>query len=367
MIQIYGGLYWTKSNGITLRPSEASVKVEINGPWSAKLVHPIDSEGIWKNIEIDSVVRMPSWNGKQFFRIKKTEKTEQEITCEMEPIFYDSIDDCFLHDVRPTKKTGDQALAIMLSGNDKYTYFTDIEKVATAYYENVNFMEALNGDQDNAFVKRWGGEILFDNFCVWVLQELGSDRNVWITYGKNIERNGIKETIDTSNIVTRIYPKAFNGRKPEDIGVEPYFDSDNIYTYDTIHAKEIKFEHVKLRADVQDGDIDEDDIICETWHDLVNELYDQCMAQFAAGLDKPEVKLEVNLVQMEYTDLFGRKGSYEEMSLGDTVHIKHARLGIKSDARIIGMEYDSIRQKVTKMTIGNYKPNGKNWWDLISG
>ena len=48
----------------------------------------------------------------------------------------DAADDCFLLDVRPTDKTGQQALDIMTAPNKKYTAETDITSTGTAYYQN---------------------------------------------------------------------------------------------------------------------------------------------------------------------------------------------------------------------------------------
>ena len=47
--------------------------------------------------------------------------------------FMDAADDCFLLDVRPTDKTGQQALDIMTAPNKKYTAETDITSTGTAY------------------------------------------------------------------------------------------------------------------------------------------------------------------------------------------------------------------------------------------
>ena len=64
----------------------------------------------------------------------------------------------------------------MLESNPKYSAQSDIDKLGTAYYEYQNFMEALNSNQDNSFINRWGGEILFDNYEIIVNSRVGEDR-----------------------------------------------------------------------------------------------------------------------------------------------------------------------------------------------
>lgn len=139
-----------ENNGdMTLMPTAAEVEVILNGSWRATLSHPIGDEGRWKYIEENAVVKMPSFNGDQLFRIKKKEKSDAGIEAEMEPIFMDAKDDCFLVDIRPTNKTGQQALDLMTAPNKKYTGKSNIKDLSTAYYMTKNLIEAINGEDEN--------------------------------------------------------------------------------------------------------------------------------------------------------------------------------------------------------------------------
>ena len=77
---------------------------------------------------------MPSFNREQLFRIKHTEKAETGVSANAEPIFMDAREDCFLEDIRPTNKTGQEALNLMLAPNGKYRAKSDITARNTAYY-----------------------------------------------------------------------------------------------------------------------------------------------------------------------------------------------------------------------------------------
>ena len=100
----------------------------------------------------------------------------------------DALGECFLLDVRPTEKTGQEALNIMLEGFPKYQAESDIQKVETAYYINKNLIEAVNGEEENSFVNRWGGEILYDNYKIVVNERVGSDHGTQILYGKTLQK-----------------------------------------------------------------------------------------------------------------------------------------------------------------------------------
>ena len=214
MIHIYkpDNTDYEHNGDITLLPSAATTHAILNGAWTAELTHPIDSEGRWKYTTEEAVVKRPSFNGDQIYRIKDVSKQDSGVTATMEPIFYDSMNDCFLEDGRPTGKNGQDALDIMLAPNSKYSGQSDITRASTAYYQYVNFIEALNGDMDQSFINRWGGEILFDNFTVIVNERVGSDNGVELRYGKNIPQDGMSYEVDIRDVVTRISPKAYNGR-----------------------------------------------------------------------------------------------------------------------------------------------------------
>lgn len=356
MIEVYRieNTDYSKNGDMTLIPESAVTHAELNGAWEAEIQHPIDQEGRWKYIKEGAVIKMPSFNGNQIYRIKSMEKEDSGITAVMEPIFWDSMGDCWLTDVRPTGKNGQEALDIMLSPNGKYSASSDIASANTAYYQYMNFMEALNGDIDQAFTKRWGGEILYDNFQIIVNERVGGDYGVELRYGKNIPVDGLKEEIDLSNVVTRIYPKSYNGHTMSDNG---YVDSPLIQGYPVVTTKTITFDDVKMREDTQENDEENGVIICDNQVDLDEALRKKCQEQYDSGIDKPTVTIAADMVLLENTEQYKDYKVLERVSLGDTIHIIHNRLGIKTDARVIELEYDSIRKKVKSVVLGDFAYN----------
>lgn len=356
MIQIYNpdNTNYKKNGDMSLTPSTATIHVILNGSWDAELHHPIDQEGRWKYIVDGAVVKMPSFNGDQLFRVKNKQKSDSGIDATMEPIFYDAKDDCWLTDVRPTDKTGQEALNIMTAPNSKYVGKSDITLRSTAYYEYMNLMEAINGNSDNSFVSRWGGEILFDNFSVIINQRVGGDYGVEIRYGKNIPVDGLTEEVDTRDAVTRIYPKAFNGFTMTDHG---YVDSPLINNYPTVKCATMTFEDVKMREDAQEDDEENGVTVCDTQAELDAALRAKCNEQYASGLDKPSVSISVNMILLQNTEQYRDYKVLESVSIGDTVHCQNQHLGIVTDARVIELKYNSILKCVDSVVIGDYQYN----------
>ena len=363
MIQIYkaDNTDVDKNGDMTLTPTEATISVELNGNWEAKLEHPLDPDGRWKYIEEGAVVKMPSFIGTdQLFRIKSKEKSDSGVTAEMEPIFYDAMDDCFLVDIRPTNKNGQEALDLMTAPNSKYSGESNITRTATAYYQFKNLLEAINGDDENSFVNRWGGEILFDNFKVKIYDRVGADHGVELRYGKNIPRNGMSEEVDIRDVVTRIYPKAYNGYTMTNNG---YVDSPLVGSYPVVKAAAITFDDVKMAEDAQEDDAENGITICESQAELDAALQQRCEAQYSAGLDKPKVTIAADMALLTDTDTYQDYAVLEEVSLGDTVHCHNSHLNITTDSRVIHLDYDAARKKVSSVVLGDFK---YNYFDRVS-
>lgn len=356
MIQIYkaDNTAYDKNGDMSLTPSSASVHVILNGSWEANIEHPVDEDGRWRYIVEGAVVKMPSFNGEQLFRIKKKEKSDSGVTATMEPIFYDAKDDCWLTDIRPTEKDGQQALDIITAPNKKYTGRSNITVISTAYYEYMNLMEAINGNNDNSFINRWGGEILFDNFTVIIDEQIGGDYGVDLRYGKNLPVDGLTDEVDIRDVVTRIYPKAYNGYTMSDDG---YVDSPLINHYPTVKCATMTFEDVKMRADAQEDDEENGIVVCDTQEELDVALTEKCQDQYNGGVDKPKVTISADMVLLKDTEQYVEYQMLEDVSLGDTIHCHNQHLDITTDARVVELEYNSILKKVDSVVLGDFQYN----------
>ena len=357
MIQIYSPNntdFASNGNAVLMRVV-AQLEATINGPWPYTLEHPIDSMGRWKYIEPNAIIKAPSFNGEQLFRVKNVEKDETLITAEAEPIFLDAKDEIFLKDVRITNKNCSQALSTILAGS-RFSGQSNITKKAGAYYVYKNGLEAINGGDENALIARWGGEILFDNYTIIVNNKIGEDRGIEVRYGKNIPANGFSEEIDIRSIATRVYPTSYNGYRLSGNG---YVDSPLINNYPIKHVATIQYSNVKMAEDAQEGDAEKGIIICNNQRELDAALRAQVMADFNAGLDKPAVLIAADMVLLQ--DVIGYEDyrNLLQVELGDTIHCYHNKLGIITDARVTTLVYDSLREIVTdvKLTSGGSEYN----------
>lgn len=348
MIQIYdpGNTKFDFNGDVTLDPYSCECTMILNDAWSLELEAPIDEDEKFKHIVKEAVISAPTpISDKQLFRIYDTEKTDDSITAIALPVFCDSKDDHALLDVRPTGKNGQQALDILCAGS-KYSGESDITKAATAYYVRKNLMEAINGDIDQSFVNRWGGEILYDNYKIIINQRVGGNYGARAEFGYNLE--GIKEHVDMSSVVTRIIPVAYNGYTLE--GKAPWVDSPNIKKYQKIYTRTIEFSEVKLKED----STDDDENACNTLEELRNRLIEECQKQYAAGIDLPEITYEVDVISLEGTEEYKDYKDLEKIGLGDDVKCSHHILDIEITARATELVYDCINRRNKKVKLGKF-------------
>ena len=354
MIQCYkaDNTNYENNGDITLFPTSCELSCEINGTWELNMSHPIDSDGRWKYLSEEAVISAPTFQSdKQLFRVDKCVKSDSSVDVTAYPIFFDSADDCFLMDTRPTNQNGQSALNIMTQGS-KYSGESDITTGGTAYFVRRNLMDAINGEDSPTFIQTWGGEILYDNFKVIINERVGGDYGVEIRYGKNM--NGLSYTVDMSDVVTRIVPVAYNGRTMS--GNTPWVDSENIDKYAKKYIREVKFEDVKLAEDASDSE-EEDVIICADQAALNAALTQKCEDMYAAGADLPAVTIQVTMIDLAKTEQYKDFEDLVSVGLGDTVHCYNYKLGITTDARVIKLTWDCIRNQAGEMTLGDYEYN----------
>lgn len=339
----------------TLHPLSCLATFNLNDTWQLD----IDISEVNEDFKAGAVISVDTPYGKrQLYRIQDTDRDMDNASATAYPIFLDSRNDCFLWDVRPTNKNGQDALNAMLASNQKYTAQSNIATISTAYYVQKNFVEALNGDDENAFLKRWGGEVAYQNYNIIVNDHIGSDNGLRVEFGFNL--TGLQEQVDMTNVTTRIIPKAYNGYTlPNNETV----DSPLINNYPIVYTKVVEYTDVKLASDASEDDQENGTIICQTMDDLYAALRQKANSDFADGIDLPSITYDVDMVDLSKTDMYADYADLLSVQLGDTAHIKNKRMNIETTARVITLVYDCITQKTDSLTLGDYEAN---YFDNVS-
>lgn len=344
MIQIYAPSNTNFSkNGTALLPTSCTLSMQINGTWSVFIENALDDR--FQNIVENAVLSVPTPYGQQLFRITQMDKSDTGVSATAVPIFLDAQNDTFIYDQRPTDKTGQQALDILMNGT-KYSGHSNITKLSTAYYQMKNLIECLASDDENSFLNRWGGEIRFDDYDIYINERLGADNGARVEFGFNL--SSIQESIDMSTVVTKIVPVAYNGYTLPD---GETVNSPNIDKYPIHYIRTIHYDDIKLAEDATEGE--EDVTVCDTLDELYQALRTRAAAEYDSRIDLPSITYQVDMVDLAKTEEYAAFKDLVTVNLGDTAHVKHRRLDIETQARIVALEYDCIQQKVTSLTIGD--------------
>ena len=319
------------SNGICVidTATKCTVSEELNAGYFVDVEVQKDEGVKWLEIQPLRIIKVDG----QLFRIPKQENihdTGFKISFTANHVFYD-LDNYYIVDSRAENKSVTDALNVINAeiGYKFRSTESSITKIDTAYFVKESPLSAIF----NKVISRWGGELFRDNFTYNVLQRLGSDTDIVISYGKNIK--GFKQTLDYSNIVTRAYLTGKDGINVGSVNNGKLFiDSPRINDYPVIFAKEVKIENA------------------ETPQDLLN----RGLTQWGT-IDIPSFTYEVDFEDLSQTKEYEELAAMLDLDLGDTVTIKHKIFNINISARVIKVEKNILSNRKEKLTLGQFLPS----------
>ena len=272
-----------------------------------------------------AVVQTKSKLEPQAFRIGNIKKVNSRISFRAEHVMFDARD-YFLVDVRPTSMGSAAALKYVNDRTDRLSPFivtSNVSNTQTAYFSNRNLLEAWA-----VIEERWGGVFDANNFNISFNTRVGNDNGETLNYGRDLE--GVEVIEDWSNVVTRLYPKG-----PDGIMLpQQYIDSS--ITYPTHYVRAVSFDS-KL-----EGEPTEQEILDEL---LVN------ATEYLENNDTPQVSYKIK------SDVKGN------LDIGDTVHVKHPLVEIKTEVQ--EYTYDMVNRRVKTLVFGNFNRDVKKKFDAI--
>lgn len=328
-------------NGLGVLKDAISVKAteELNGLFELEIEY--DQEGFLADvIDYEMIVKAKA-NDKQdeqLFRIYGFDKSLQNdnIIIHCQHITYDAagnfVEELELDNISTTEAM--QTLQSKLAYPSKITFSSpnSTTRSSTKLYRT-NPLQMVAG-MDGSILDNWGGEIERDNFRLVMHARRGKDDGVLIAYKKNL--TGLEAKFDMSNVVTRIFPFVI---KDDALITIPnkYIDSPNINAY----------EHIKIEP----VDFSGDENITDS-----TSLYNASKNYFnSGGKDLPTVTMDVEFEPLWDTEEYEDLAVLELVGMGDTVTVRHTKMGVDVTAKVNRIEYDVIAQKNSAVGIGNVK------------
>lgn len=338
---------FVKNGDITLQPLDGKLRVELNtGLCEVEVELPYDKEKRWTKLEEWGVIKTDVFysKNKQLFRIYNTDKGMFSLKIKARHIFFDLVKHNIL-DTRAVACNGQQALERILEGT-KYKGHSDIDRINTCYFCVTNIVQAINGENDNSFRNRWGGEMLFDNFDIYINNRIGGDYGVRVNYSRNME--DVNLIIDRDNIVTRAYPRAFDGIMLP----EKYIDSPLINKYPIVCEDYIDMSDLKLKDPNTSNDegFDTEEELYQAMRERMKKLYE-------GGIDKPKISGNVKVAMLENSIEYKDFKGLVNIGIGDTVTVNHKDIDIDMKTRAITIEWNLVTKKYENVEFGDVEVN----------
>jgi phage minor structural protein len=321
-----------KTNGLAVLNEciKCIITEKLNGEYEVSLSYPLYSTKS-KYIKPLSIIRAKG----QLFRVYIVEKDSNTgiVSAYGRHIFYDLLN-YIIDDLKIENKTCTQSLDLIKSKlGISYTVKSNITRTSTLNISMGNAVESIF-----SIIDLWVGELVRDNFNIEINESKGLNRGVKISYGKNII--GINETINSDNILSRIYPIGYDGLTLSE-------------KYITNPLAEVLYKGVPLAKKIEISDLKTE-----------IELRSAAKSYLLSNI-KPDVNYKVDFIKLAKTSEYNDYKTLEQVEVGDTVNVNHEILGIDIDVKVIGLERDILNDKNTKVELGQKLKSVFKFWDSI--
>jgi phage minor structural protein len=310
------------SNGLSVLDEciKAEITEELNGEYSLYIEYPANSKKANFLLEFN-IIKADN----QLFRIYKIEREQEsirKIKVWARHIFYDLVF-YFIEAVNLLNANMKEAVEGTIPPEAQVVFeFTAPEKnIYPVKMRNVNGLEAIF-----KLIEIYGGELKRNNFEVQIVEKLGQTKNITVKYGKNIK--GLRAIIDTNEFATRIYPIGENNLVLPERYVEADGNITDLLPYPI--TRKVEFSGIK---DV------------EQLRDLAKE--------YIKKISNPFINIKVDFLELSKTNEYEKYSNLFNLNLGDIVKVKHEKLGIYSELRVIKIVKDLLKPINTKIELGN--------------
>lgn len=283
----------------------------------------------------------------EIFRITNLEINNDQTTIYARQITLEDSLRLWIDDSRPVNLTGQASLDKLYTDSigkvKELTTFSDIITSNTVYIVRKNFHDAIT-EGENCFLSRWGGEIERRGYKLSILNKRGSDKNVTFRRGKNY--NGIEESIDLDELVTRIIPIAFDGITLP----EKFIDSPKVNAYYNIFPREIKFEDIKYKESPNNSQKEGYDTLEEVYTEMRKRTKEYFLRE---KCDELKGIYNIKVVDISHTEEYKDLSIFERTWIGDYVNIIDEKLRINLKARVSVRKYDVIQARRIQTEVTN--------------
>ena len=324
--------------------TSCTVKEERNGVYECEFSYPITGQ-FYSEISPDRIVKVKAneVSDLQLFRVYRSTKPINGIVkfyCQH--ISYD----LNMNIVEPFSETNINTVTAL---NDvlnhcfyshRFTATSDQDTVSSLNITTPTSARSCLGGIRGSILDNFGGEYEFDNFIIRLYAHRGQDTGVTIRYGKNLTDVNADTSIERT--YTSVYPYAVDSE-------ENYHEliQKVIALQDASNYGEPRTLALNLSDKFEDGET------------ITNEKLSRYAQAYITANDISKIKqsIDISFEQLWQTEEYKDIALLERVKLCDTVTVIYEALGVSVKAKVIAYEYDALKEKYTKMTLGDAKSN----------
>ena len=279
----------------------------------------------------------------QIFRIYKVTKDIMgQFTVYANHISYDIARD-YTEGLNITNQSCEYCLNQLFRNSQFSRGFRGVSDIVSAQDFNIgntNLLLAISGTSGSILDTFGNGaEILRDNYIFHVLNKRGQDNGVTIEYASNL--TGLDYEEDDTSLITRIRaiarytPEAEEGQESEEQVVRTYVDSPLIGEYETPFIGEVDFS-----SRFEEGEVP-----------TTSKLQTLAVEYFNKNkCDRVKFSYKVSFIPL--SKCVGYEGIEDRIDLCDTVRIIDSRYNLDTQAKVIKVTYDFLRDRYDSMELG---------------
>lgn len=328
------------TNGIGVLAGAVSCKVteELNGEYELVMQYPID--GIhYSDIKSRSLImaKPNREDSPQPFRVYRiTKPISGIVTVYAEHISYD------LTGIPVKPFTAGSAAAAMLNletGAATYSpfvFWTDKTNAGELTVAVPTSTRAVLGGGTENILSVYGGELEYDRYVVRLHGQRGINRGTSIRYGKNL--TSLEQDENISNTYTGVYPYYADTEGNVTQLSDPIVSAPGTYDYVRIMPLDLsrEFDEAPTQA-------------------ALREAAEAYIQNNKIGI--PAVSLKVSFAQLAQTKEYEHLELLERVTLGDTVNVEFAALGVSATAKCVKTVYNVLTGQYESIDLGDARAN----------
>lgn len=319
---------------------ECFVEEERNGIFELTMIYPANSS-ILESIVYDNIVVADAndYLKSQKFRIYNTRKLmANRIEICARHISFDLVHD-WVDVISLENQSCEYALNTIFRNSQFSKHFKGYSDIINAQNFKVNKVTCLEaiGGTDGSIIDTYGtgAEILRDNTDIHVLNRRGHDNDVVIEYRKNL--TGLEVEEDTTDLVTRIMPYAiYTNSNNEEVEVRgDFINSPLINNYAHPYVK-----YMDYSEEFEDGEVP-----------TKTKLNNLATKEYTINkIDIPKCNYKIEFIPL--SKCAGYEGLEDRINLCDVVTVKDSRYNINTQAKVIKVTFDVLRDRYDSMELG---------------